>query len=347
MFFVTKSTCCGEAASALPRCYKARPTSYLPSGVKSAETAFAIAAELKPARRDGTASANCLPVNALNRWRRGIIMLSSGVRRYQIWWFMVPNAVHRLSMLAGVVAITVAGSRLRAQNVSPAGTATSPRREYESRSELETQASAAEGAHRTSEAWLLRQRLTKGDFQDGDKIALSVQASMMVSAGSLNLPDTVTVRAGRRIELGRMGELSLEGTLRSELTDKIRDHLAQYVRDPIVRTTPLVRVGVLGFVGRPGFFYSPADRPLSDVLMLAGGPGQDANITGVTVRRGDDVIWNAQDTHTALADGMSIDRMHLRAGDEIYVPQKRHISWMALASFGLSAFGALAYLFTR
>ena len=246
--------------------------------------------------------------------------------------------------MAGAIALGVAGSHLAAQDVSPAGS-TSPRREYESRSELETQAKAAESAHRTSEAWLLRQRLEKGDFQDGDKIALNVQASLM--AGQLDLPETVTVRAGRRIELGRMGEFSLDGVLRSELTDKVRDHLAQYVKEPIVRTTPLVRVGVLGFVGRPGFFYSPADRPLSDVLMLAGGPVQDANISGVTVRRGDDVIWNAQDTHTAIADGLSLDRMHLRAGDEIFVPQKRHIQWLALASFGISMIGAAAYLFSR
>lgn len=258
---------------------------------------------------------------------------------------MAPNALHRHSIAAGLIALTVAASRLSAQGVSPAGASAPQRREFESRSELEAQAKVAEGAHRTSEAWLLRQRLEKGDFQDGDKIAVNVQASLM--AGPLEIPDTLTVRAGRRIEFGRMGELSLEGVLRSELTDKVRDHLAMYVREPLVRTTPLVRIGVLGQVGRPGFFYSPADRPLSDILMQAGGPGQDADISGVTVRRGDDVIWSAQDTHTAIADGMSLDRMHIRAGDEINVPQKRHIQWLGLASFALSIIGATAYLFSR
>lgn len=244
-----------------------------------------------------------------------------------------------------MMALGVAGSLLTAQSVSPAGTATPVRREYESRNELESQAKVAEAAHRTNEAWLLHQRLEKGDFQDGDKIVVNVQASLM--AGPLDIPETVTVRAGRRIEFGRMGELSLEGVLRSELTEKVRDHLAQYVNEPIVHTTPLVRVGVLGFVGRPGFFYSPADRPLSDVLMLAGGPQTDANISGVTVRRGDDVIWTAQDTHTAIADGLSLDRMHLRAGDEIFVPQKRHIQWLAITSFAFSLVGTAVYLLSR
>lgn len=344
MPFVTKRTCCSEAASSLPGCYKARPSSYLPNGVKAPERGFTAASEGERPRGRGTASANCLAVNDLNPRRSSIIRLSSGIRRFKIWWSMGSSAAQRRSIVSGLIALAVAGSRLPAQDVSPAGTVTSPRREYESRGELEAQAKAAESAHRTSEAWLLRQRLEKGDFQDGDKIALNVQASLM--AGPLGLPDTVTVRAGRRIELARMGELSLEGVLRSELTDKVRDHLAQYVKEPIVRTTPLVRIGVLGQVGRPGYFYSPADRPLSDVLMLAGGPGQDANLSGVTVKRGDDVIWSAQDTHTALADGMSLDRMHIRAGDEIFVPQQRHIQWLAIAGFAVSIVG-IVYSFTR
>jgi len=121
--------------------------------------------------------------------------------------------MHRRNIMTGLIALGVANGRLSAQTVQPAGATASPRREYESRSELEAQAKAAEGARRTGEAWLLRQRLEKGDFQDGDKIAWSVQASMM--AGALELPDTLTVRAGRRVELGRMGELSLEGVLRN------------------------------------------------------------------------------------------------------------------------------------
>jgi hypothetical protein len=337
--FQTKQTCCNEAASALPGCYKARPSSYLPQDVKSAKTTFAAVSGRKSPRAGGTPGANCLAVNDLNRGRRSIIRLSSGRRRYQIRWFMVPNAVHPRTILSGLITLAVAGAQLSAQGVSPSGTPTSPRREYESRSELEAQAKVAEGAHRTGEAWLLKQRLEKGDFQDGDKIAWTVQASIM--AGPLELPDTLTVRAGRRVEMGRMGEMSLEGILRSELTDKLRDHLAQYVKEPLVRTTPLVRIGVLGTVGRPGFYYSPADRPLSDVLMLAGGPGSDANVAGMTVKRGDDVIWSAQDTHTALADGMSLDRMHIRAGDEIFVPQQRHMQWLAVASFVLSIAGLL------
>jgi hypothetical protein len=80
-----------------------------------------------------------------------------------------------------------------------------------------------------------------------------------------------------------------------------------------------------------------ADAPLSDVIMQAGGPGTNANMAGIVIRRGADVIWDAQDTRAALADGMSLDRLHLRAGDEIYVPEEQHFSWLTAVTVTLSA----------
>jgi len=335
-----------EASATVARLLHGSSKVILAGTVKPADRGFASLASANRPRIHGTAAANCLAANDLNHGSREVIRLSAGAARSQIWWYMIRIAAPRVAILCGLFAISAAVSRSSAQAVSPAGS-TSARREFESRSELEAQAAAAEAGHRTSEAWLLRQRLTKGDFQDGDRIALSVQASAIAIGGlKLEIPDTVTVRAGKRVNFGSLGELSLDGVLRSELTDKIHDHLAQYLRDPSVHATPLVRIGILGQVGRPGYFYSAADRPLSDVIMQAGGPAQDANINGVQIKRGTDVIWNAQDTHTALADGLSIDRMHMRAGDEIYVPPQRHFPWISIISLGLSIVG-LAYVFAR
>jgi protein involved in polysaccharide export with SLBB domain len=94
-----------------------------------------------------------------------------------------------------------------------------------------------------------------------------------------------------------------------------------------VRATPLVRVAVLGTVGRPGYLYTAADIPLSDVIMAAGGPGGGADLGRVTVLRGSEVIWSGKDTKAALADGLSIDQLHMRAGDEINVGAKRQFPW--------------------
>jgi protein involved in polysaccharide export with SLBB domain len=220
------------------------------------------------------------------------------------------------------------------------------KREFESRAELETQAKQAESLHRTGEAWLLRQRLEKGDFQDGDRILLKVQGNALAATGLIQFPETLTVRAGKKLELPRMADLSLDGVLRSELNDRLVQHIGQYLREPTVRSTPLVRMAVLGTILHPGYLYTSADAPLSDVIMQAGGPSNNADMAAITIRRGGDVIWNAQDTQAALADGLSVDRLHLRAGDEVTVPEQSHFPLLAVLSFSISL-AAFALTFMR
>jgi protein involved in polysaccharide export with SLBB domain len=91
-------------------------------------------------------------------------------------------------------------------------------------------------------------------------------------------------------------------------------------------------VAVLGSVGHPGFLFTAADIPLSDVIMQAGGPGGNADLAKVSIRRGTEVIWQGKDTQAALADGLSIDQLHMRAGDEIDVGEKHHFPWTTTLS---------------
>jgi hypothetical protein len=65
----------------------------------------------------------------------------------------------------------------------------------------------------------------------------------------------------------------------------------------------------------------------------------------MVIRRGGEVIWNAQDTRTALADGLSLDRLHLRAGDELYVDDmKGGFNWQTVLSIAGPIIGLLGYL---
>jgi protein involved in polysaccharide export with SLBB domain len=187
--------------------------------------------------------------------------------------------------------------------------------------------------------------LEKGDFQDGDRIVIVLQGNALMPKDFVGVSDTNTVRAGRRLEFPRMADLSLDGVLRSELNDKLTEHFARYVISPSVRSTPLLRIAVLGTVGKPGYVYTLADAPLSDLIMQAGGPGSTANMAGIQIRRGADVIWNDQDTRAALADGMSLDRLHLRAGDEVYIPAQRDISWFNVISLTISTTAFLITIF--
>jgi hypothetical protein len=190
----------------------------------------------------------------------------------------------------------------------------------ESRTELERRLAAAVSENRTADATVIRNRLQAGDFQEGDRIYVRVQ-------GPGGWADTLIVRAGRRLELGQLGEVALAGVLRSELRDTLLAHIGRYVRDASVHVSPLVRVGLLGSVGRPGYFYFPADLPFSDALMAAGGPQGNADLSRVTVKRGEAVVIDRRSASSALREGTSLDVLNVRAGDVINVGARRQINW--------------------
>lgn len=233
------------------------------------------------------------------------------------------------SLLLGANAAAVG-----AQTALPAPVRTS---EFETRAQLEAAATVAESKHRTSEAWLLRSRLRNGDFQEGDRIVVVLENNPRV--------DTVSVRAGKVIQFIGMADLSLDGVLRSELNDTMRRHLARYLKNPDVRSTPLLPIAVLGGVGAPGFYYAPADAVLRDVIMQAGGPRQ-GNLSRTVVRRGSETIWKKEDVRIALADGLSLDRLHLRAGDEVFVPTDDGSRWRTVLTT-LSASTGLIFLLVQ
>jgi hypothetical protein len=215
--------------------------------------------------------------------------------------------------------ISIPAIVLSAAAAASLGAQTSPTAvpSYESRAHLEAEVREAENANRTSEAALLRSRLTMGDFQEGDRIVVVLESNPTAA-------DTMQVRAGKILQFQRMSEVSLEGVLRSELTDALRKHLSKYLTNPDIRATPLLPVSVTGNVRNPGFFYAPADYPLRDLIMRAGGPAPEADVSKTEVRRAGKTIWNVKEVRVAFADGLSLDRLHLRAGDEVYVPPERH-----------------------
>ena len=97
----------------------------------------------------------------------------------------------------------------------------------------------------------------------------------------------------------------------------------------------MLRVAVLGQVRAPGFYYVSADVLLSDVLMRAGGPGPTADLTKTEIRRAGETIWNSESTSAAVSDGLSLDRLHLRAGDELHVGERKQRNWAQYAQVSL------------
>lgn len=250
-----------------------------------------------------------------------------------------------LTVAVGAMMMVIGSSLAGAQTQQASDDA----RHYETRADLEAQAKQAEAQHRTGEAWLLRNRLKDGDFQEGDRILFGLQAGnqLIGLTGSATRMDTLVVRAGKVLQFPQLPDLQLDGVLRSELSDRISQHLAEFVRDPSVRVMPLLRIGILGRVIRQGYYYTSADVLLADVLMLAGGPQPDGDLRNVTIRRGGEVIWNSQDVRAALADGLTLDRLHLRAGDEVEVGQQRQFSWLVAVQVAAAVVGIVTLIRVR
>ena len=165
------------------------------------------------------------------------------------------------------------------------------------------------------EAAQVRERLAQGDFQVGDRIALIVE-------GEQALSDTFDVMTGRVLRLPAVGDITLNGVLRSELEDHLTRSLARFLRNPVVRVRPLIRLALLGEVARPGFYVMPTDMVLSDALMLAGGPNAVARLDRVRIERRGEAVLSRDAMRDALAKGRTIDQLNLQAGDEVFVPKR-------------------------
>jgi protein involved in polysaccharide export with SLBB domain len=237
-------------------------------------------------------------------------------------WRFLPRAV---TLLTAVAAVS------RAQT-APTGVL-----RYETRAQLEEEARAATQAGRTTEATLIQYRLQHGDFREGDRVLVTVR-----SPGGFS--DTLTVRAAKQLELPQLPPVSLEGILRSELAARLTTYLSQYLRDPVVIVRPLLRVGILGGVTRPGYYYASADLPLSDVLMTAGGPSNDADVSKLTVRRGNQIIIPEREGRAALSAGRTMDNLHMQAGDELQVGRQRQFTWPIVVSSITAVLGLLVAL---
>lgn len=159
---------------------------------------------------------------------------------------------------------------------------------------------------------LIETRLKEGDFQNGDRLYIRVR-------GDSGLSDTFAVRVGQIVNLPDMPPLELRGVLRSEAKERVQTHVAQYIRNPQLEVEPLIRLGLLGQVARPGYYNVRADVPVSEVVMIAGGMTGEADFKKTIAQRGSVELYDREKIRQSMAAGMSLDQLGLQSGDEIVV----------------------------
>ena len=161
-------------------------------------------------------------------------------------------------------------------------------------------------------AALAAQDATK-QFQPGDVIRLDIEGDTVLSG-------TYTVGPGPALTLRVIGAIPLSGVPRAGIEAHLREQLARYLKDPVIHAQALIRLSIVGEVARPGIYAVATDLVLADALMLAGGPTQEAQFAATRIERGRRQVVGGDRLQQALAGGLTVDDLNLRAGDRIYVP---------------------------
>ena len=236
-----------------------------------------------------------------------------------VWRLLAVVGVLGLLTSLATSATAQAGTTTATATEAAVGTERAPA----TREALEARAAAAEKAATSGpedqraanrqEAAVLRERLKNGDFQVGDRIALTILG------GAAPLVDTAVVRDGRTLVLPNLPAIPLQGVLHSEIDDYLTTQLSHYIKHPTVQATPLIRLGVLGEVKSPGFFAMPTDILVSDAIMRAGGPTGQADINKTTIKRGTNEVWSDRALREAISSGMTLDQLNLRPGDQLVI----------------------------
>lgn len=170
----------------------------------------------------------------------------------------------------------------------------------------------------------IKNRLDNGDFKTGDLLVVTVDVENKASV------DTATVRDGGLISISRVPDVSVAGSLRSEVEEKVKKHVGTYFRSPEVRVNFTTRVTVIGAVGRKGSFNVSPDRPLSEIITVAGGGLPNAKLDQLVVRRGGKIVLSKKASKKVLIDGVTVEQAGIQNGDEIEIPGRRVITWQAV-----------------
>jgi protein involved in polysaccharide export with SLBB domain len=155
-------------------------------------------------------------------------------------------------------------------------------------------------------------------MQPGDRILLKVWREPTLS-------DALTVDQNGMVVLPRLGPFSLAQQTVGTLQDSLRVRYAEFLRNPSIEVTILRRVGVHGEVKEPGLYWVDVTTTLRDVIALAGGLTEIANINNVVIVRGPTVlrVGNWERGGPLASDLMS--------GDQIVVGRTSWLSRNALA----------------
>lgn len=139
-----------------------------------------------------------------------------------------------------------------------------------------------------------------------------------------NISDPISgdyfVHEDGRIQLPYVGLIRVSNRNFAEVKSEITVKYDSLYRDPELTIQPLYKIKILGEVRKPGIYYATGVEKLSDLLALAGGETDDANLKKIYfVQGGKKINVNAREM---LQNGRLLKDLGLSSGTQIYVPRR-------------------------
>jgi protein involved in polysaccharide export with SLBB domain len=154
-----------------------------------------------------------------------------------------------------------------------------------------------------------------GTLRSGDLLKIRVYRDSELSGQYL-------IDAQGNVQMPGVGVIRAAGLDPTQITERmIEAFRARGFRTPEIAIQPLIRVSVLGEVRAPGLYPVEPGVSLIQLLTLAGGPSDHANLKKAQVIRENHVF--TVDLESALA-GSAAGRVTLYSNDVVYLPPRHN-----------------------
>ena len=135
-------------------------------------------------------------------------------------------------------------------------------------------------------------------------------------------------------------EIKVTGVPLSRVQEEFRGFLSKFESEPAFTLTPLLRVIVAGEVRQPNIMTVPAGTTVAQVIAMAGGPTERAQLANVQfVRQG------SRQTIDLTKPEAAAMNVTVNSGDDILIPRRRSIMQDVVVPAS-SMIGALASITT-
>ena len=176
-------------------------------------------------------------------------------------------------------------------------------------------------------------------FKPGDAIRLQIWQPWRITEGKaeiLDLNGDYAVNSQGYTMLPLIGDFKVVGLNQQTLAERLKKKYSPFIKDPYIMVTPLIRVTLQGSVNRPGAYLIPPTASLWELVEMANGPTQNAELKKMRFERGGRVV--SKNLLRSFEKGYSLQEIGILSGDQIIIPGKNKFTYrdiLVLATFGL------------